>query len=489
MNLPARRELLLIAIAGLAGCAPLPPQPPRPELAQPQFERTVGAASADAAFSRGDLPQRDWWRRFGEKNLDALEDAALQGNPDLAAARARIARAREAAHLAEQEAGIRYSSDATAVRQHLSENGLFPPPMGGSTFNEGDASVAAAYTLDWWGKNRALVQAAAGEARAAEAERAAAELVLSAQVADAYFAWQDVVARLALARRSAQTRAALHRLAGLRVKRGIDSALAVRQLEVQLAQDKDSERDLRAQSAILRDRLALLAGKGPDWGAALAEPDLVPGGSFPLPAALPLDILAWRPDVAALKWRAEVAASRIDSAKADFYPNVDLRLAVGLQSLDLGTWLAAKSWYASVGPAVHIPLFNVGSLSDKLGIREAEYAEAVAQYNQGLIVAAGQVADAMARLGALAAREDLQRVAGASAARSLKLVATRYESGLADRLPLLTEEIAFLAQRAREARTRAERKRAMASLFLALGGGDEEGEKDGKSRLTAEDAK
>ncbi|MEJ1958590.1 MAG: TolC family protein [Nitrosomonadales bacterium] len=99
-------------------------------------------------------------------------------------------------------------------------------------------------------------------------------------------------------------------------------------------------------------------------------------------------MLAYRPDLVALKWRVEAAAKQIDVAKADFYPNVDLRLSLGLQSLDLSNWLTDKSWYDSVGPAIHIPLFNGRTLRTNLGIRETEYNAAVARYNQGLLVAA-----------------------------------------------------------------------------------------------------
>ena len=230
---------------------------------------------------------------------------------------------------------------------------------------------------------------------------------------------------------------------------------------------------METQSRILRNRLAALTGNGPDWGARLTEPDLSAGGAFPLPQKLPLDLLAQRPDLVALKLRVEAAGSRIEIAKADFYPNVDLNLLLGLQSLDLGSWLTTKSWYASFGPAVHIPLFNVRTLRTNLGMTEAEYAGAAAQYNQALIVAASQVADALTRVSSLDAREQLQHTATVSAERSQHFQAERFESGLSDRLPVLDGEIATLVQHAREVKLQADHKRAMATLFVALGGGYE----------------
>ncbi len=467
----AKFSLLMLGIIGLAGCAPLPAKsPPQPDVAKPELQQTLSSVAEDPAFDRASRPVRAWWNEFNDKALDTLVDAAIQNNPTLATAQARIDQARQAARLVELDTGIRFNSDVSVVRQHLSESGLFPPPLGGATLNEGDISAGAAYTLDWWGKNRAQLQSAMGESRAAEAERDAAELALAGEVADAYFNWQDVAARTKFARQTADKRHMALQLAESRLKRGIDSSLVSSQMEVLLAQEQDNLKDLETQSRILRNRLAALTGNGPDWGTRLEEPVLSSGGLFPLPQKLPLDRLAQRPDIVALKWRAEAAASQIEGAKADFYPNVDLNLLLGLQSLDLGSWLMSKNWYGSFGPAVHIPLFNVRTLRTNLGIREAEYTGAVAQYNQTLIMAASQVADALARVSSLNAREQLQRTATASAERSQHLQTERFETGLSDRLPALDGEIAALAQHARESKLQADRKRAMAMLFVALGG-------------------
>ena len=460
------------AVIALAGCVPLPAKSPlQPEVAKPELQQAFAAVAGDPAFDRAAWPGHAWWTGFNNKALDALVDMAIHGNPTLATAQARIEQARQAAHLVELNSGIRYNSDASVVREHLSANGLFPPPLGGSTLNEGDISVGAAYALDWWGKNRALLHSAVGESRAAEAERGAAELALAGEVVDTYFNWQDVVARVKLARQTVDKRRMALQLAESRLQRGLDSALVSSQMEVLLAQEQDNLRDMETQSRILRDRLAALTGNGPDWGDKQEEPVQSSGGSFPLPQKLPLDWLAQRPDLIALKWHVEAAASRIEGAKADFYPNVDLNLLLGLQSIDLGKWLTAKSGYASFGSAVHIPLFNAGSLRTNLGIREAEYAEAVAQYNQALFIAASQVADALTRVSSLDARERLQRAATVSSERSQLLQTERFESGLSDRLPVLDGEIAALAQHARESKMQADRKRAMATLFMALGGG------------------
>jgi len=463
---------LAIGIGILAGCAPLPAKSPiQPIIAKPELQQSLAGLARDPAFHTPDVSQtHEWWNSFQDQQLNRLIQMAINGNPTLVAAQARIDQSRQAARLVALDSGLRFNSDASVVRQHLSQNGLFPPPLGGSTLNEGDISVGTAFTLDWWGKNRALIQSAIGDSKATEAEQRAAELTLAGEVADAYFNWLDIIARINLEGKIVEKRRLALQLAESRLKRGMDSSLISSQLEVKLLQEQDNLKEMEAQSIILRNRLAALTGNGPDWGSDLKESEISDNNTFPLPQKLPLDLLAQRPDVVALKWRVEAAGSRIEVAKADFYPNVDLNLMLGLQSLDLGNWLSTKSWYASFGPAVHIPLFNVRTLSTRLGITETEYTEAVSQYNQAIIQAASQVADALTRVSSIYARKQLQHTATASAERSQRFQSERYESGLSDRLPVLDEEIATLAQHVRESKLQADHKLAMVSLFVALGG-------------------
>jgi NodT family efflux transporter outer membrane factor (OMF) lipoprotein len=465
------RSVLAWGALALAGCAPLPAKPPaHADIVQPELQQTWAAATADPAFEQAARPPHAWWNAFNDHALNTLIETALRGNPRLAVVEARIAQAQQAAHQVQIDAGVRYESDASVVREHFSENGLYPPPLGGATTNQGDISVGASYTLDWWGKNRALLQSAVGERRALEAEQGAVELALAGEVADAYFAWEDVAVRMKLARQALDTRRESLQLAKSRLAHGLDFALTVSRMERLLAGEQDEVRALETQSRILRDQLSALTGNGPDWGAKLEEPVASSAGAFPLPQKLPLDWLAQRPDLMALEWRTSAAASRIAVARAEFYPNVDMNLFVGLQSLDISKWFAAQSWEGSLGPAVHIPLFNVKTLNTRLDAREAEYDEAAAQYNQTLLQAAGQVADALSEISGLAARVRLQRAATASAEQAQKIQATRFENGLTDRAPTLEEEMTVLAQRAQESKLEAEHKRAMAALFVAIGG-------------------
>src|SRR3977135_973044 len=70
----------------------------------------------------GAWPHEDWWTMFGDPKLDALMQQALQGNPSLRAAEARVG----AAHALADPAGAplypRLDLDASATRQRTTAN-------------------------------------------------------------------------------------------------------------------------------------------------------------------------------------------------------------------------------------------------------------------------------------------------------------------------------------------------------------------------------
>ena len=465
------KRLLSGLLLGLAGCAQLPHDlPARPLLKTPEVSATIGKLSRTSSQDDGKLaPSEYWWQAFGVGDLNRLVETALKDAPDLDAAQARLRMADQAERLARLDAQVHYETDASIVREHLSKNGLFPPPIGGSTFTQSDITQNLSYTLDWWGKNRALVQAAGNQRQAAQDEAAAVRLSVAAAVADAYFASADIEARLEVARALELDHRKERDLLKARFALGLDSAQPLIDARRKLDLDEDRIRGLEYLTRSLRYRLSALVGADPDHAAALPTPAL--GAHFPpLPDLLPMDWLAHRPDVAALRSRVEAASDLSAAARADFYPNLDLRMMVGLETLDLGKLFQANSLSASIGPALHLPIFNGQTLRAKLGMREADYAAAVAAYNRTILDAARQAADAYALIASLEHRSQAQRLALQETEQTRALARQRQTLGLASPLDALEADSAVLGQRMNDIEIQAARLRARVALFKALGG-------------------
>jgi len=461
----SRAPIFLFSIL-LAGCASYSGIHGEARALAPQ-SLAFHADDADGAW-----PREDWWSAFRDPKLDALVRQALAGNPSLRAAQARV---RTVSALADGARSSLYPTldlDASATRQRLSANDIYPPPFGGSWVNQGRIALDFNYEFDFWGKHRSELAAALGEVRAVSADAAQARLVLAAAVAQSYFQAQTDLAALALARQTLARRESLSELNRVRASRGLEAAIAVRQSDQQIAASRVELSAAEAAVELDRHQLGALLGAGPDAALGI-EPALHPySEALLLPANLPADLLARRPDLAAQRFRVEAAAAQIGAAKADFFPNVNLAAFAGVGATSLqGLHLGAGSGVAGVGPALHLPIFDAGRLRAELRGRYGEYDAAVEQYNQTLVEALTQVADQVTSLRAAQRQLADQANALAAAEDAYQLTLDRYRAGLTSYLDVLVNEERLLAERLSLVRLEGRSLALAVGTMRALGGG------------------
>lgn len=464
------RRLLAAVLMLCSGCAHLPGHPPpRPQMKTADATATMASLAAGIVNQEPRAAADTWWQGFGRIDLNRLIDSALSGQPDLAAAQARLDAAKHAEHLARLEGGLQYSTDASLARHRLSDHGLLPVSVVGKLYTQADISQTVSYDLDWWGRNRSLLRAARDDHRAALDEVAAVRLDIAAAVADAYFAWAETAVQLAQVRELARCHRQQLDLLQHRHALGLDAAQPGLDARRKLDLDADRISQLEFLDRSWRYRLSALIGSDPDHAGELPTPSL--DARLPeLPDSLPLGWLARRPDIASLRDRIEAASARSDAARAEFYPDLDLKLMAGTESLDLGRLLDAGSVVGTLGLALHLPLFNTATLQARLGMREAEYRAAVATYNQAILDAARQSAEAYALVVSLEQRSRSQRSALTEAEQMHALAEQRAVLGLSSSLASLEAESVLLLQRISDSETRAARLRAHVALFRAIGG-------------------
>ncbi len=472
MRRRARAIAALAACLLAAGCASfdgLRPKSARTDAAALAAEKSLSEVSRSAAA----WPATDWWRRFGDPQLDALIDEALAGNPGLGGARARIDKAAALAAGYGAALAPQATAGATLTRQRYSANGIFPPPVAGSWHTQTDLAASFSYELDLWGRNRAAYDAALGQARAAEIDAYTARLLLAAGVARAYAQLARSFEQRELAQAALKQRQTLFDLTRQRVAAGLDSDIELKQAEGSIPAARARVAQLDEEIALGRNLLAALAGKGPDRGLAITRPQLLEQ-PVALPSVLPADLLGRRPDVVAQRWRVEAARRDIDAAKGQFYPNLNLNALIGVQSIRYARLLSVQSENPAAGPALRLPLFDGGRLRANLAAKDADYDLAVEQYNQTLIDALREVVDQLASLKSVGAQR-LEVERALAAARGAHALATeRYRAGIASYLQVLAAETPLLEQQFLSAGLRARELELSITLIRALGGGFED---------------
>lgn len=467
----ARQLLALLAPALLvAACASPEGLHTHAKLTDPgKLEATRSISGA--RFSPDAWPGADWWKSFGDAQLDALIGEALADSPSIQLARARVRRANALAEAAGAPRRPQLNASANPTYQRFTENFIYPPPFAGNWYWQNMGTLDFSYDFDFWGKNAAAYAAALGQAKAAEADAYAARLVLSAGIARAYVQLGRAYDLLDLAHDTLATREQVLALVRHRVAAGIDSRVELKQAEAEIPAAREQIAQIEETIALTRNQLAALAGRGPDRGLKIERPRLAAPAGALLPSKLPADLIGRRPDVIASRWRVEAAARDIDVARARFYPDVNLAAFVGLQSLGWSKFIDSGSAIAGVGPALSLPIFDGGALRGNLGARDAEYDAAVEQYNQTLADALREVADQLAAFRSVEQQRPQVTEGLAAAQEAYDLALVRYKAGLSSLLTVLSAESQVTAQRSLVADLRARELDASIDLAHALGGG------------------
>jgi NodT family efflux transporter outer membrane factor (OMF) lipoprotein len=472
---PVARFAVAAAMAALlAACASpsgLAPQASMREAGSLAAQRALQDTSAsDAAW-----PATDWWKSFGDPQLDALIDEALASSPTLNIAAARTRKALAEADAAHSTLAPRIDANASSTRERFSEHGSAPPPIAGSTQTFNVLQATLSWEIDFWGKNRSAYEAAVGAARAADVDAHAARLALSTGIAQAYVGLERAYLQLDVAQATLAEREQIYALTRDRNAAGLDSRLELKQAESALPATREQIAQLNETIELQRNQIAALLGVGPDRGLAIARPTAVAHANVALPSKLPAELIGRRPDVIADRWRIEAASKDIASAKAEFYPNVNLLAFVGLQAFGGGNLLSAASRTMGIGPAVTLPIFDAGRLRANLAGTDADYDIAVERYNQTLADAMRDVVDQVVSLRSLAEQRKQQEMALATAREAYDLALLRYREGLGNYLQVLSAEQPLLVQRSLDADLRARELALSVDLVRALGGGYEPG--------------
>lgn len=465
MIAPVVRPLIVLAVTAAITACSIPPRPDAPVL---RNEAPLAGLSAPRG---GDWPDPQWWTRYHDAQLDDLESKALASAPSLDEAHRRFDTAKLAIDTARAVGGLSSQVDAQVQRQRISDYGLIPSRfLGFSWYNQGDLSLQFQYDFDFWGKQRAAVEAAVDSARAAAAERSTATLTLTTAVADTYFGWQADQARLGLAKTTVAALERNHAIAAKRVARGIDSPDTLHQADAQIAGARESQAAYAGAAPIQLAALGALLGLAPADVPKLVTMPL-PAVDPALPDRLGLDLLARRPDIAARRWQVEAAVQNVNKARAEFYPDISLGAMAGLSSIELDKLLTPGSRVAAIGPALHLPIFELAGLHAAYGVSQARLAAATSAYNSAVVDAARDVATQALMLAQINARRDA-RAQQVAAGRALEeAAAARVRRGITDDRNLLAAQAQVLQQRDAAVSLQAQAISAELALTKALGGG------------------
>ncbi|NEX60657.1 efflux transporter outer membrane subunit [Noviherbaspirillum galbum] len=455
-------KLILAAAAAavLGGCslAPVYERPAAPVASAYPVESKAGDASAIA-----------WKSFFPDDRLQALIAAALENNRDLRTAALRIEEARAQYNV--QSADLLPSFNATAGGSRARTPGALSitgSPVISSSYQVGLS--LASFELDFFGRVRSLNNAALAQFLATEEASRSARISLVSEVAKAYLAERAFDEQFDLARKTLEGREQGYKLAKQRFDVGASSALDLQQNDILVQTARAALATLARQRAQAVNALTLLVGRplgDLPQGRGLSDQGIV----TEIPAGLPSDLLARRPDIRAAEQRLVSANANIGAARAAFFPRISLTGSIGTASNALDGLFESGSRAWTFAPQLVLPVFDAGRNSANLSLAEVRKNIAVADYEKTIQTAFREVSDALTARSALEEQIAAQQAVQDAQAERLRLADLRYQNGVASSLDVLDAQRELFTAQQSLIQARQLRLTNAIDLYRALGGG------------------
>jgi NodT family efflux transporter outer membrane factor (OMF) lipoprotein len=426
---------------------------------------------AQLLVAGGDIPGQ-WWTLFQSAQLDDLIERAFKASPNIAAAQAALAVARE--NMLAQQGSLFPSIgiDASGSKNETSTASLAPVAANNQRiYSLYTGELTVSYSLDAFGLNRRMIESAAAHADSQRFELEAAYLTLSSNVVLAAINVASLRGQIAAQEATIKADSELRDILKRESALGEAAEVDVLQQEAVLAQAQGALPALQKQLALQRDALSALMGGFPNEDLA---PDFdLSSLALPtdLPVSLPSRLVEQRPDILAASAALHTASAQVGVAIANRLPQLSLTAALGTSpNAVANAFMPYNQFFTVVGNAAQ-PIFGGGALLHRQRAAQAAFDQAAAQYRSTVIDAFQNVADVLQSVQADATTLQAAVAAEEASSRSFAIARERLRTGEAPYLSVLAAQQLYETARIALIQARAARLADTVAMFQAVGGG------------------
>jgi len=446
--------------------------------------------SKDTATPQADLPGQfrssattdttsiasvPWKSFFGDPALQQLIDSAIARNYDMQVALKNI----QSARLVLGQSKLGYWPDlnfnATYSRNRPADNSLngqFAPAIVGHKYLEDyNVNVGLSWELPIWGKiQNQQSKALAQYLQSAEAQKALQTNIVES-VADGYYNLLMLDAQLNIAKANLALNDSTLAIIRLQYNSGDVTALGVQQAEAQEQSAAELIPQLEQGILLQENALSILTGTLPRSITRSTTLEAVPVRDT-LSAGVPAELVSRRPDVRSSELALTVANANVGITKASLYPSLTITAQGGLNSFKASNWFNIPgSLFGVVGAGLTQPIFQRKQLKTQYDLAVVDREKTVIQFRQSVLIAVGEVSDALAKIQKL--KE--QQVVAARRVATLRQAITNanmlFRNGLANYLEVITAQSNVLQSELELASIKKGQLTAEVELYRSLGGG------------------
>ena len=459
-----RALLALAVVTTSAGCILTK------DLPDPALDVPAGYKAARLSDPNGATPTLDWWRGFRSRELTQLMEEAQTVNLDIAAATSRILQADAQARITGAALLPTLNGAGQETYSRTSGSSASGLTNGGREVVTYSSSLSASYEIDFWGKNRDAARAADETATASRFDRDTVALTTLAAVANAYFQVLASQDRIRTAERNIASAQRILDAIQSRLTAGTGTDLDLAQQQSVLANQRAAVPPLRQTLAQNANALATLVSRPPEsvriMGGSLnsiSSPRVTPG--------LPSELLTQRPDIRRQESRLAAATANVGSARAQFFPSIQLTGSGGYQSAALASLFQPNAAFFSLVGGLTQPIFDGGRILGNFELTKAQQDELLQTYRKTVVQSFADVDNALVSIRQTSEKLRLQRDVVTASRRAFQLSEQQLRAGTADIVTVLNTQLTLFSAEDALSQAQLARLLAIVSLYQALGGG------------------
>ena len=464
--LPPRLVLICGALT-LSACTTLGPDYREPEVA---WLKDWQPSLYGLREEKGEAELRFWWQVFNDPALNRLIELAKRENLPLRIAGLRILESRALLGIAGSALYPQVQEASGAVSYVNTRQ------YGGASRDDSQSLVSyqagfnLGWELDFWGRFRRAIESADAAFFASIANQQDAQVLLSAQVADLYYAYRTTELRIRIARENTAIQKRSYEITERIFTSGAGSELDLQQAKTQYLATLSTIPELEMTLTTTRNALCALLGRPPGELPELAGPaERLPVIESTGIQDIPARLLMRRPDIRAAAWQVAAQSAQIGIAEADYYPAISLLGSIGWAGSTLSG--SPNTGSLAVGPALRWNLFDYGRTANNVRVQDSRLQQLIESYQDSVLQAAREIDDAAVSVVKTKEQQAVLAESLRAAQRSLELANKRYQEGYADFQRVLDAQRALFAQAERQLINQGSHVSAVVALYKALGGG------------------
>lgn len=367
---------------------------------EPEFKRTKTKVDQNALFANQKSitdsanSTAKWWKKFGDKQLNAYVEELLRDNLSLQEAAQRVVQAQEQFKINKGGLFPTLSLGAKASRQFQPTNSFAIPGAGGGDrrffANSFSTDLNTSWEIDLFGRIRSSMKASKANLLATQLDVEALKQSLVAQLVKLRMATLVDHQLLILAKDNVKNKRELYSLTTNRYELGVDnvSLSNVHQALQDLNNSKSQVNLFERQLAQSLYSLDVLLGKVP--GSTVIDDDVtfLPNvNNNEVLTCVPASLLDRRWDLRASEFRQIAQNANIGVAIADLYPNFSIGASLGYSSMKSSQFINSDQLAGSLFSSVTAKIFQGGALRANVRLQKSKAKEMALSYSNDVLEA------------------------------------------------------------------------------------------------------